>query len=303
MRVLQFIALLLLIAILIIGGYAIWLNYPREPVDYKPFYGNNSYTNLTGRQFYPNMRFPGRKISYSLEQLCDNIKKKAVEDAFSIISDKTILTFYESEEDPEIKIFCSEVVPEPEQEGHFIAGEGGPTEIINTTLFNVIKTGKISLFRPEICDQPKITLHELFHVLGFNHNNNSDSIMYPTTSCQQEIDSSILNEINKIYVINSYPDLSIEEVNASQKGNYLDFGIGIINSGLKDSRNSSLSILSDGKKIKDFDLGEIDIGMRKFLQIKNLRVIGGSDKITFIIETNEDEISKDNNKAELNALS
>ena len=33
------------------------------------------------------------------------------------------------------------------EEGFFVAGEGGPSEVINTSLYGVIFKGKVSFFR------------------------------------------------------------------------------------------------------------------------------------------------------------
>ena len=111
---------------------------------------------------------------------------------------------------------CSDITPEPTQKDHFVAGEGGPTLVINTTVYAIILEGKIALYRHEICDEPQIALHELLHALGFDHNSNSKSIMYPITNCAQELDDYIVQTINQLYSVPSRGDLLIEEIDANK---------------------------------------------------------------------------------------
>jgi len=304
MRTSEFIIILLLLSAIAIGGYFIWLNLPAEPLEYVPFVANitqdTAPEEILAEQFYNNMRFPSADISYSISDSCADYKKESVERAFSIISEKTIIRFFPSSTSPEIIVSCSDSPPEKEDSGHFIAGEGGPTEIINTSRFNVILSGKVALYREESCDEPKIAIHEILHVLGFNHSSDSNSIMYPITGCSQKIDSAILDEINSLYSISSFADLGIESVNATKKGSYLDFRAEVMNYGLKDSADSTLIVFSGDKKAGEFELGEIGIGMKKILTVENSRIARGSTQVSFLIESNETELFKQNNIAELN---
>lgn len=307
MRIVDFVVLLMLFGALGFGAYVFWLNFPGETIEYRPFTAQviSNAPEISGNpagegaQFYSNMRFPSRNISYRLESICPQKRWEDVERAFEVISEKTVLEFYESRSNPEIRILCSQIAPEPEQEGHFIAGEGGPTEIINTTNYAVILKGNISLYREEKCEEPKIAIHEILHALGFDHYNNSQSIMNPITGCAQEIDSYIVDDINTLYKASTLPDLIIDSVTANKTGRYLSFDVNISNQGLAGSVNSELEVYSSEGKAANFTLGEVEIGMKKMLSAQNIRIDRDSETIVIIINSDEMELDKQNNRAEL----
>jgi len=313
MRIIDGLILVVLLCLLGIGIYFIWLNLPAEPVKYERFYLNysantsedivvDSYYNLS--QFYPNMRYKDRVISYEISGSCDIAKRKDAERAFSFLREKTVLDFIPAmnDEKGEISVLCSNVSPKPEEEGHFVAGEGGPSEIINTSKYAVILSGKVSLYRrTSECVRPNIAIHEILHALGFDHNNNPNSVMYPVTECEQELDNYIINEINKIYRTESASDLAVERVDAVKSGRYLSFEIVIGNFGLQNSKYAKLVIL-DEEVVKEFDLGEIEIGTRKILNVENLRISRNSKSLIFDVKTNEKELDKKNNVAEVRIM-
>ncbi len=303
MKFIEVVVFLMLLGALGFGVYVLWLNLPFENATYKPFSSNFS-SNVgiqnEGGQFYPNMRFPDKIISYRLESACPQQRWVDVERAFAIISEKTVLKFYHSRDNPEIKILCSKIAQMPGQEGHFIAGEGGPTEIINTTNFAVILGGNVSLYREEQCDEPKIAIHEILHALGFDHHNDSSSIMNPITGCNQEIDQYIIDDINRLYKMDSLPDLIIDSIKANRTGRYLNFEINVSNQGLKKSKGANLEIYTLNKKIGNFSVGDLDMGTRKMLFVQNEKLAGDSSKIIFLLSSkDEGELSLDNNRAEI----
>lgn len=311
MKVSELLIFVFLLVALGFGLYLLWLNYPFGTMSYAPFSANASeqasgdvYFNFStkGIQFYPNMRFKESSISYSIESGCKQETIDNVERAFALISEKTVLSFYSSSENPEIRILCSELPKERlEDEGHFIAGEGGPTEIINSSVYAIIIGGKIALYRDESCSEPKIAVHEILHALGFDHNNNSMSILYPVTNCRQEIDQYIIDKINSLYAVPSESDLVIESVNATRTGKYLNFEIFVANEGLEDAGNATLQVYSGDSNLGSFELGSLLIGTKKMLNVENVKVGGGSDVITFIVEqaSTEKELSLANNRAEI----
>jgi hypothetical protein len=294
-----------LLVLLFLGLYLMNYNAPNSPMNYSIFSSQPNFTFSSGLQFYPNMRYSDRAISYSIESTCTPSKRTDMVRAFEIVSLSTKLGFYETTLDPEIEILCSEIPPQTAEKDHFIAGEGGPIEIINASSFSLIKKGKVSIFRSEKCEQPNVDIHELLHALGFNHINDKRSIMYPISSCDQRIDAAIIEEINRLYEIESLPDLAIDMINATSKGRYLDFSINVSNVGLKDSKNAVLFLYdSDGAEIKNFSLGVMPVGIRKSLNVENVRVTEESERLTFRIfsmnrTSSEKEISLDNNEAVL----
>jgi hypothetical protein len=302
MRFLDFLVLLILLAFLFIGLYFLWYNLPDQTVDFTTFKGNIS-QNLpeNSAQFYPNMRYVEKEISYKLSDKCSPKKTQDFEMATKILEQKTILSFYNSDK-PQILISCENVSPKPDKEGHFVAGEGGPENIINASNFAIILNGTIAFYRPESCEKPQIAIHEILHALGFNHNNNTNSIMFPFTNCEQTVDQEIIDEINRIYSSESLPDLVIESLIANKSGPYLNLKAVISNIGLKEVKYSTLLIKSGDKEIDKIKIEELDFGAKRLLTIQNLRIQRHTTEITIEIITSLDEISKSNNIAVIELL-
>lgn len=143
-------------------------------------------------QFYENAKFASKDLTYSYSNNCSN-RKRDMDKAFQILEEKTDLTFTEVEEG-DIKVSCSE-----SGEGNQVA-EGGPSRIIRQDNKTKIVEGQIYLYGEEKdCENPVVEIHELLHVLGFNHEGNKDSTLYPYYHCDQEIPSAIIQHINLLY--------------------------------------------------------------------------------------------------------
>ena len=310
MRIVDVIVLLLLIIALGLGAYVFWLMTPNENVAYQQIQQNLP-SSIAGQQeeasgnvvqFYPNMRFRDKNISYRLESTCTQDKWIDIQRAFDVISEKTVLSFYNTKEEPEIKVMCSEIAPKAEERGHFIAGEGGPSEIINTSNYAVIINGKISLYRGERCQEPKIAIHEILHALGFEHYNSTTSILYPITGCQQQIDQEIIDDIDRLYKAKSLPDLTIKGVSANRTGRYLSFEINISNEGLKNSENSELEVYAGNEKVTNFTIGKLDIGTKKTLIVSNAKLPRTFEGLSFAVNSEEGELTLANNRIEMSAV-
>ncbi len=303
MRLLDFFILLILFVLLGMALFLLWANIPNLPgqqVSYQEYNINKTEEVYErGIQFYPNMRYKDRVISYSIASSCDSAKRKDVEKSFSFIEEKTVLEFKE-DGNAQIRILCAEIAPTPEEEGHFVAGEGGPSEIINTSSYAVILSGKVSLYRrTKECVRPNVAIHEILHALGFDHNNNLDSVMYPVTECEQSLDNKIISEINKLYKDDSLPDLIVEKVNVKKVGRYISFEITVGNFGLEDSLNSTLIVRADDEEVKRFYMGRIDIGTRKILNVENLKGPLMAEGLIFEVTSKERELDKENNIARM----
>lgn len=299
----EFILVLVLFGLLALGSYFLWMNFPQETTSFEE-YAQTQELDLpfNSSQFYANMRYSDRRISYSLSNTCSMKKRNDFTDAVLWLESRTVLDFYE-DQDGEIIVSCANLDAEPDEDGHFIAGEGGPSVIVNASQFAVITRGKIALYRSETCDMPQIATHELLHALGFDHSRNPESLMYPVTDCDQELDDSIIEQINELYRYPSAADLVLEKVSGNASGRYFSFEAVMANYGLKDVGVSSLTVIADGKPVRTFDTENLGIGARKTLTITNLRIPGGADAVEFVFETSEQEITKANNKATITLTS
>lgn len=303
-RFLEVLALLVLVGLLAVGVYIVYDRLPREAVPLIPPIQHTEPPRLenytSSVQFYPNMRFKGERISYSIEAGCPASKRENAQGAFAILEEKTRLSFYEASPG-EISVVCSELPPRSETKGHFVAGEGGPTEILNGSAYAVILSGTFSLYRDETCSTPHIALHELLHVLGFDHNNNPRSILYPTLDCSQTVDRYLLDEIDRLYSIPSKPDLEMVSATGSKAGRYISFEATVTNSGLTDAADAVLSIYADERLVKEFDLDNLPISSRKTLTVSNLNVGRSAQRIRFEVDSAQrvDELREDNNNQEL----
>ncbi len=259
---------------------------------------NPNQSSFSGElQYYPNMRFPDKKISYKISDSCSEEKNSKMKQALTEIELRTGVDFVEASGEEQISIMCKEIKREKLQP-YYIAGEGGPTRVINTSLFYVIEKGELQLFyRRSDCDDFNVELHELLHVLGFQHSDNKESIMYNVTFCNQVLTNDIADELKRLYSIQSLPDLYFEEVDAVKKGSYLTLKAEIKNQGLAFADNISLEIIA-GEKTENFKVGDIDYGEGRIIHLKNLRIDRNAQTIKLRIIAKE-ELYKINNEIEL----
>ncbi len=272
---------------------------PLSTINFSSGTGNHNFSlnNKTDNmQFYSNMRFPSSTISYRIFD-CPLQKENDMKIAFDILENLTSLRFYPSDNE-EISVTCDG--QERINGGLFIAGEGGPTNIVVAGEFKVIFRGNILLIKESDCERPNVALHELLHVLGFGHSTNSGNIMYNITRCEQTIGEDMLQLINNLYSIQSNPDLTFSDASASITGRFLNLNVTVMNEGLKDSEKSKISIYADEGLIKEISLEPIEIGAGRIITIKNIFVTKISvSELELSIDSSFNEISKDNNKINL----
>jgi len=260
---------------------------------------NNNFTSVSGNemQFYPNMRFPSNQISYKISE-CNLQKENEMEHAFEIMENLTSLKFSPVLNNEEISVTCEEKTRY--DNGLFIAGEGGPTNITNAGELNVIMKGDILLLRESHCPNPNVELHELFHVLGFEHSTNPGNIMYNITDCEQSISKDMINLIKELYAIPNYPDLVFENVSAKMNGKFLDATMTVRNDGLGDANSGKIIIYANDKYVKEFGLEPLKIGYGRMIAVEHLFISQFStNKLDFVIEADFNEINKENNKMTL----
>ena len=297
---------LILIALAVII-YFIYLNFPfgAEGLDLDI----ENLPELEGigesEQFYPNMKFNHNSISYKIDTACSDEKKERMIEAFNELSNKVgLISFYSVFENPDIEVSCSEYTKQIPGD-YFIAGEGGAREIIQTGRYNIINDGIILLYgNPHgfyKCDWANIELHELIHVFGFDHSTDKNSLMYPyLNSCDQRLDTSIINTLKDLYSEKNLPDLYFKDINVIKKGKYLDFNLTVKNSGAIDAKDVSFAVLDDGQLVKTFGLNDLIFGGGMRVEIQNLKLIHKNPKeIQFVIDKDDliKEIDEENNIA------
>lgn len=293
--------LFLLFLVLTLNIY--WFASPSQIQFDQPFFNNsvNSEFSISNSSnpvlFYDNMRFPYRNISYSIDENCSIQKKSNMKEAFDIIQNITVLRFYPNKTG-EILVSCQDKTVV--DNGMFIAGEGGPTKIIQSGKYNLILGGQILLIRDPSCSKPQVAVHELLHVLGFNHSENKRNIMYPYSKCTQTIGEEIPTTINELYSDPSLPDLAFENINATIKSGLLDFNLTVRNIGITDAGNSTLKVYINDKVIKEYALDSLQAGTGLKLTSTNIFAKRlNINKIAFEISNNFQELDKGNNKKEL----
>ena len=259
----------------------------------------------TQMQFYKNMRFPTTNVSYRIEDNCSLEKKNEMTDAFNYLQNLTILKFYNVDSGEDVTVSCdNEVIPSDSGKGFFVAGEGGPTKVIPGDNFYTILQGKILLLKSSKCERPNIEIHELLHVLGFDHSKNPDNIMYPISDCSQTIGNEIPSKINNLYSFPSYPDLKLGNVSATIEGRYLNINLTIENIGLSNSTGEKILIYGDNDLLKEKDFEALGIGERLSIQFTNIFVSKIKiEELNVSVETNGSELSLKNNQVSLTGFS
>src|SRR3989344_1288398 len=293
----------LMIIIFFIGLLLIYSVYFSTIVEFGSYTENSNFTLNAGSesmQFYPNMRFPTNELTYRIEK-CTLQKENGMKLAFQIIADKTSLEFFQVKSNEEIYVTCDSKAKI--EDGLFIAGEGGPSNITQTDLFNVISKGNILLLRDSACPNPNIALHELLHVLGFDHSTNKNNVMYPVTNCKQTIGDDTIEVINSLYSTKSNPDLAFTNIEANKQGVYFNTEINIINQGLKKSGKAQIIIYGDGNEIKRIDLAPIEVGYGRAIKLTNILVLSKLNSVEFVIDAPFEEIDKENNHINLQVRS
>ena len=285
---------IVLVVILLLGAYFFLPNGSMNST----FNSNTNFSinDSSDMQFYENMRFPGKNISYSIDDDCTIAKRGQMIWAFDILENLTVLNFYESSPS-QIRVSCDEK-NRMSDDGLFIAGEGGPTNISMGKIYKVIGGGQILLIRDSTCERPNIAIHELLHVLGFKHSQNPNNIMYPVSKCKQVIGEDTIDKINELYSVDELPDLQFEKVSADIKSRLLNLEMVIRNEGLKSSGSFDVYIYSGDKKIKKISFEEgLPIGGGSSISIENLVVPTIKiDSLRVVIKGGFPEIDKKNNE-------
>ena len=110
-KVTDIITIVFLFAALLLGIYFLWLNFPKESVEFEDYKTNISQEfPEKSSQFYQNMRYPTEDIGYQFASRCGQKKRKDFEKAIARLERETIIKFHESNT-PELTITCSRESP------------------------------------------------------------------------------------------------------------------------------------------------------------------------------------------------
>jgi len=305
--ILNVILIMLIMGLILAVGYLVYNYYPRAAEILNINYHSklpivNASSTLI--QFAPNMRFNHNNITYFIMD-CELDKISRLNQAFFIIENETkIITFREiySKEDADITVSCSAESLETEK-NVFISGEGGPTKFLNLSIYPLILKGKVILYEKSSCNYPITELHEIFHVLGFDHINDSKKIMYPYVDCKQRIDLELINSLIRIYSIEPLAEIYFLNASGIKSGLYLNFSVKIINEGLVNAEKIILEVYEDNRKTDVFDLKDINSGITQGFWIGNMKLNSLSTKeIKLKIITKTREYSYENNVVELKVV-
>lgn len=288
-----------LLGFFLIALISIWFFFPYN-VDHFQFDGPSNFStigkSMDDSQFYPNMRFPYKEISYRIDEDCSLQKKNDMKKGFNALENVTILEFYPVASDEEIFVHCSERIEKTVDKNFFIAGEGGPTKAIPGTNFTIIFGGEVLLIRDITCDFPNVPVHELLHVLGFNHSENENNIMYPVTHCGQEIGEDTIQLINELYSVPSLPDVLFLDASANVHGRYLDLNVTLKNEGLVTSEEFVVEVFADSKEVKEIEVDPIAVGFGRTISLRNIGINAISiEEFRLVAETSFEELDKSNN--------
>jgi|GEM_PF-791622 predicted Zn-dependent protease len=218
-----------------------------------------------------NARWAKMPIKVFIDTSCSKSKVESIKEAMRIWEEVTnyLIKFEVVEKDYQVMIKCSNFLEE--SEGYSTIGEAKPI-LIYTGYFHLIENASIVFLKRRIsCVRPIVELHELGHVLGLDHVNDSKNVMYPYEKCDQIIPNYTITTLKELYSIPSLPDLYISNLSLKVSGETGEIEIEIGNKGLIESNETEIAIQLN-KKVETYKLKPILPGNFLILRVENLRL-------------------------------
>lgn len=273
-----------------------------QVVGYNPGIPKNVNASSSLAMFESNMRFNHNTLTFFINSACEKNKITRMYQAFSIVTEQTEIILFKPAKDEasaDILIGCTQDAYQFEK-NVFASGEGGPTEYYSLDFYPLILKGKILLYNEDSCDYPITELHELFHVLGFDHINNPNLIMYPYVGCKETVNPELIAKLKELYSIEPLAELYFSNISASKTGSYLNFRVQINNDGLIAAENFYLKLYVDNAEIDSFDFKLVPVGTSNMFYITNEKLPSSAvNRIKLVIEYSGKEYNKANNVVEL----
>ena len=259
------------------------------PFESQPtFYGTNESTSTTSPSseelgmhplLFPNMRWAYMPVKiYVDNSTCtSDIYTKmsmAAEDWAQATNGTVSFSFDGDPGTANVNVECNRHLP-TQEEGNMVVETLGETQpkALDSGLYNVTQSADVSiLLHQYLCHQPIVFIHELGHVLGLAHDNDTESVMYPYERCNQKITPQIVSTLKALYADPALPDLYLKDVSANRHGIYVDFNLTILNRGIIDSPTTTISIVDGSNPIYSLDVPILRPGSGWYYTVGNVLV-------------------------------